>query len=207
MAAGYARRTPRTYDLSVKFAKILGGFFLVVAGACLLLALGMFLDPLEGESRAGSLAPGLFFAAVALVPGLTLTLWARAKDRAEREAVRLLGFVRSNDRFTAIEVSQHLGGTPAEAEEAIQALAGHSDLDLVFHSPDRSWMHRARIKTQHTVVSKCPSCGGNVGSQVVFVGERVSCSYCGVALPSVEPERPEGPRMGIPPARPDQLPD
>lgn len=187
--------------------KVLGIFFLIVAGASLVLALGMFLDPLEGASPVESLAPGLFFAGVALVPGLTLTLWARAKEQTERAAQRLLGFVRSSDAFTAIAVAQHLGGTPAEAEEAIQALAARPDLDLVFHGPDRSWMHRARIKTRHAIVSRCASCGGNVGAQVVFVGETVACSYCGVALPSVEPERPKGPRMGIPPARPDQLPD
>jgi len=191
----------------VKFAKILGGFFLVVAGAGLMLALGMLLDPLEGATPGESVAPGLFFAGVALVPGLALTLWARAKDKAEREALRLLGFVRSSDSFTATEVAHHVGGTPAEAEEAIQVLAARADLDLVFHAPDRTWMHRARIKKKHAIVSKCGSCGGNVGAQVVFVGETVSCQYCGTALASVEPELPRGPRMGIPPARPDQLPD
>jgi hypothetical protein len=182
MTAEYAPEAPAPYDPPVKFAKILGGFFLVMSGASLLLAVGMYFDPLDGASPGESISPGLFFAGVSLIPGLTLTLWARAKEKAEREAQRLLGFVRSSDVFTGIEVAKHVGGTPAEAEEAIQVLAARTDVDLVFHSPDRTWMHRARIKKQHSIISKCGSCGGNVGSQVVFVGETVSCQYCGTAL-------------------------
>ncbi len=56
----------------MKAAKWIGGALLALAAAWFLLAIFMFLDPLEGMGRAESLVPGLFFGSATLVPGLAL---------------------------------------------------------------------------------------------------------------------------------------
>lgn len=186
--------------------KIGGGCLLLVAGAFYLLAAFMFLDPLEGEGRVESLVPGLFFGSVVLAPGLAAFLWGHRRERQAAFEETLLGYVRSHDRFTSEELARKVGRTEAQVEELIAQLTNRPDVDLVFHRPDRSWMHRGRIREAHAVVSKCPSCGAGVGSQLIFAGEDIACPYCSSPLRSTR-DLPQGPKRGIPPARPEDLPD
>jgi hypothetical protein len=151
-------------ERAMKAAKIGGGCLLAAASAFYVLAVFMFLDPLEGQGRGESLVPGLFFGSVALVPGLALFLWARGREAATRFEDMLLGYVRSHDRFTTDEMAAKVHRPPPEVEAAIVLLGNRDDLDLVFHRPDRAWMHRGRIRVEHAVVTKCPSCGAGVGS-------------------------------------------
>ncbi len=117
-----------------------------------------------------------------------------------------MGIVRSHDRFTTTEVSDKLELPFDAAEALILELAQRPDLDLVFHRPDQSWMHRGRLRVKHAVVTKCPSCGAGVGSQVVFAGESVACPYCDSPLRATETHLPQGPVRPFP-ARPDEVPD
>lgn len=190
----------------MKAAKIGGACLLGVAVLGGLLAVFMFLDPLEGQGRVESLVPGLFFGTVALVPGLALFLWARGRERAEARVERAVGLVRSHDRFTTVELAGKLDLPFDAAEALILELAQRPDLDLLFHRPDQSWMHGARLRVKHAVVTKCPSCGAGVGSQVVFVGESVACPYCHSPLRATETHLPQGPVRPFP-ARPDEVPD
>ncbi len=168
----------------MKAAKWFGALLLAGAAGVFLLAVLMCLGPLEDRTRMEALIPGLFFGSVALVPGVGLFWWGRAKE-AEAEAEELLlGYVRSHDRFTSGEMATKLGRNEVEVEQSIVTLGNRSDLDLVFHRPDRAWMHRGRIKTAHAVVDKCGSCGANVGHQIVFEGESVACQYCDSPLKS-----------------------
>ncbi len=180
--------------------RTLGGCFLTIAGACYVLAIFMFLDPLEGKGRFDSLVPGLFFGSVAAIPGLWLYLAARASARQQDIDERAAGLVRTHDAFTTEEFARKLGVAYAKAEEEILQVAQRGEADLVFHRPDQTWMHRGRLTTKHAIVTKCPSCGAGVGAQVVFEGESVACEYCNQPLVAREELHP-GPRVGIPPAK------
>lgn len=183
----------------MKAVKVGGGCLLAVASAFFLLAVFMFIDPLEGETRGESLIPGLFFGSVALVPGLALFWWGRSKEAAAHLEETLLGYVRSLDRFTTDELARKVDLSPAQVEEHIVRLGNRTDLDLAFHRPDGAWMHRGRIRVAHAVVNKCPSCGAGVGAQIIFAGEDIACPYCDSPLKSAGSDLPRGPRMGIPP--------
>ena len=69
-----------------------------------------------------------------------------------------------------------------EVEGLIVRLGNRDDIDLVFHRPDRSWLHRGRIDPGHNVVTQCPSCGAQVGAQLVMAGEKIPCQYCNTPL-------------------------
>ncbi len=191
----------------MKAAKVGGGCLLAVASAFYLLAVFMFVDPLDDQTRVESLVPGLFFGSVVLVPGLALFWWGRAREAATRFEETLLGYVRSRDRFTTDQLAKDLGRPAAQVEEQIVLLGNRDDLDLVFHRPDRTWLHRGRVRVAHAVVTKCPSCGAGVRSQIIFAGEDIACPYCDSPLQEAAKTLPRGPRVGIPPARPEDLPD
>jgi|GEM_PF-2980997 len=180
-----------------------GGCLLLLAGGFFLLALFMFLDPLEGESRLASLVPGLFFGTVVGLPGLALTVWHRRRRADDDAHARFEGLVRSRDSFTVDELTQALGGRAADVAERLDTLAAGDDFDLVFHQPDRRWAHRGKIRVAHSIVQQCGACGAAVGSQVVYADEVVRCPYCQSPLRAAL----AGPRVGIPPARPEDLPD
>lgn len=188
-------------ELAMKAAKVGGGCLLAMASAFFLLAVFMFLDPLEGDTHVESLLPGLFFGSVLLVPGLALFWWGRSRESAARMEETLLGYVRSLDRFTTDELAHKVGQTPMMVERHIVRLGNRADLDLVFHRPGGAWMHRGRIHVAHAVVDRCPSCAAGVGAQIIFAGEHIACPYCDSPLEAAATDLPPGPRMGIPPLK------
>jgi hypothetical protein len=183
----------------MKAAKVGGGCLLAVASAFYLLAVFMFLDPLDGETPGQSVIPGLFFGSVVVVPGLALFWWGRAREAAAEFEETLMGYIRSHDRFTTDEMAAKVGQPAIEVERLVVRLGNRDDIDLVFHRPDRTWLHRGRINVAHAVVDRCPSCGASIGSQIIFAGEQIACPYCDSPLRSEDKELPKGPRMGIPP--------
>jgi hypothetical protein len=162
----------------MKPATLGAGCLLSGAAGFFALAFFMFLDPSDGKGRLESLVPGLFFGTVVLVPGLALFIWNRNRDRKQVLEERCLGLIRTHDRFTTSELATKLGTDFVVAQGLIQTLAERTELDLVFHRPDQSWIHRKRLQVKHAIFTNCPSCGVAVGSQVVFEDESVACPYC-----------------------------
>lgn len=166
----------------MKFAKG-GGGCLVLLGICFFfLALFMFADPPDGDTRLQALVPGLFFSSVTLVPGILIFIWGFFGDRARAFEEQVAGLIRNHDRFTVGEMAKKIGKNELETEVLISRLSVRQKLDLVYHRPTREYLHRGLLDNNSQIVDRCPSCGGSVGRQVVFRGESVQCSYCGAAL-------------------------
>jgi hypothetical protein len=160
-----------------------GGCLTLVAMPFFCLAVFMYMDPLKGDTPTQSLAPGLFFGSALIVPGLLLFVYGR-RARQDAEFVEAVtGMVRSYDRFTVAELAQKIGRTELETETLVaRIIAANNGVDLVFHRPSRSYIHRARLAAGQRVVERCPSCGAPTNREVVFDGERVPCTYCGATL-------------------------
>ncbi len=160
-----------------------GGCMTLIALPFFCLAVFMFADPTKGDTAAQSLAPGLFFGTAFLTPGLLLFLYGRRAYQDAEFLTAVTGMVRSYDRFTVAELAQKIGRTELETEALVaRIIASNSGIDLVFHRPSRSYIHRARLAAGQHVVERCPSCGAPTNREVVFDGERVPCTYCGAVL-------------------------
>lgn len=168
--------------MRVKIQKATGAIFLALAAMFGFLAVFMYLDPVEGKTAFQSLIPGLFFGAVCLVPGFWLYSSAKKAQRQRDFEERLLGYVRGFDRFSSAELAEKIGHTEMEVEGHIARLSARTDIELVFHRPDRTWYHLNRVADEDDVVRNCKSCGADVGTQLVFKNETVACTYCGKSL-------------------------
>ncbi|HEY6559932.1 MAG TPA: hypothetical protein VI072_21760 [Polyangiaceae bacterium] len=160
-----------------------GGCLTLLALPFLCLAFFMVLAPTKGATTAESLAPGMLFGSVLLVPGLTLYLFGR-RARKDREFLgAVTSMVRTTDRFTVQDLARRIGRTELETEGIVgRIMAEQNGIDLVFHRSTREYLHRARLAGGERLVVRCHSCGAPTNQDVVFEGERVPCVYCGVAL-------------------------
>ncbi|HEX3595507.1 MAG TPA: hypothetical protein VHU80_10405 [Polyangiaceae bacterium] len=160
-----------------------GGCLTLIAMPFFPLAVFMYMDPVKGDTPTQSLVPGLFFGTAFVIPGLLLFVYGR-RARLESEFFEAVtGMVRSYDRFTVAELAQKIGRTELETEGVVaRIIAANNGVDLVFHRPSRSYIHRSRLAAGQHVVDRCPSCGAPTNREVVFDGERVPCTFCGAAL-------------------------
>ncbi len=130
-----------------------------------------------------SLAPGLFFGSVLLVPGLLLFLYGRRVHRETEFLAAVTGLIRSHDRFSVPELARKIGRTELETEGIVaRVIAADNGVDLVFHRPSREYIHQSRLTAGQRVVERCPSCGAPTNREVVFDDEQVPCTFCGAAL-------------------------
>lgn len=166
------------------FSKKAGGCLILVGLPFLLLAVFMVATPKPGQKPMESLAPGLFFGSVALVPGAILFV-AGSRAQKEREFLDgVAGLIRSHDSFQIGEMAIKIGRTELETEAIVHRIDFHAkDIELVFHRPTRSYMHRARMQRGSLLVERCPACGAPTGLQVVFAGESGVCTFCGAGVP------------------------
>ena len=167
----------------MKVVKGIGGCLTLLGVAGFLLAIFMFLDPLEGDTRLQSLLPGAFFGSVLFLPGVVLFLWGRARGKRAEFENQVAGMLRTHDRFSIAEMARKISRDEMQTEALVVRLARREGLDLVFHRPSREYMHRARVPEARRVVETCPSCGAVNGRQVVFGNEEAVCSYCSHPLP------------------------
>lgn len=156
-----------------------GGCLTLLAFPFLALAVFMFLDPPKGDTPGKALVPGLFFASVALWPGLMLWVFG-SRTRKEREFVEAVTeMIRSHDSFAVAELAHKIGKTELETEALIHRIARKdAGIDLVFYRPRREYIHRQRLGGPHRIVDRCPHCGAPAQRQVVFPGDVVMCTYC-----------------------------
>jgi hypothetical protein len=147
------------------------------------LAVFMLVDPHEGDSAAQSLAPGLFFGSVFLLPGLAMFFVGRRARREQEFIDGVTGMIRSHDRFSVGELAAKIGRTELETESLVsRVVADDNGIDLVFHRPTREYIHRGRLAADGRVVDRCSACGAPTSHQVVFPGETVPCTYCNAPL-------------------------
>jgi hypothetical protein len=153
---------------------------------CVCLALLMWLAPSKDDEKktaAQNLAPGLFFASVVLLPGIALFSYGRRVRRDEEFLGAVTAMIRSHDRFSIEDLSRKIGRNELETEALVaKVIAASNGIDLAFHRPSREYIHRQRLAQGQRLVESCPSCGAPTRGEVVFEGERVPCTFCGVAL-------------------------
>lgn len=124
----------------------------------------------------------LMIAAMFGFPG-GIILWRGTKlQREQKFRSELAGFIRTHDRFTSEEMARKVDRTVLEVERLIAEIAHAEKMDLVFHRPDRSYMHRARIAHGARVFDACPSCGARLSHEIVLEGEQLTCVYCNSVL-------------------------
>lgn len=145
----------------------------------------MALSPSEGKSRTDSFAAGGFFCLVALIPGIVLRRSGERQLRADAFEQTLIGYIKSFDRFSAAELAAKTERSEMEVEQMLARLVARRDVDLVFHRPDRTWLHRGRIEGDHDIIERCTACGASIGQQLILRGERIRCTYCDAYLDPV----------------------
>lgn len=164
------------YHGIMKNLRIAGWAGTVVGIASLLLCLLTLID--NDPRHKGAPYGFAMFAILFGLPGGVI-LWRLNLRRREQEfRAQLLGYIKSHDAFTAEELARKIGRTEMETEALIASVSQQEGVDLVFHRKDRQYMHRKRLRTGHTVLSRCPSCGAALGNQIIFEGEHVTCEYC-----------------------------
>ena len=163
--------------------KITGGCLLVIGLPFLPITLLMYLDPFEGTTAIESLALGLLFWSVLLLPGFALYIGGRKAQDERRFYDAVTGMVRSHDRFGVVELAGKIGRTELETETLIaQIVAADNGIELAFYRATREYVHRASLIDNERVVEKCVACGAPTNNQVVLVGETATCTYCHVAI-------------------------
>src|SRR5882724_840951 len=145
-----------------------GGCLTLIALPFFPLAVFMVADPKKGETTMQSAAPGLFFGTAFLFPGLALFLYGRRVRRDNEFLEAVTGMVRSHDRFTVADLANKIGRTELETEGIVaRIIVAHNGVDLVFHRPSRTYMHRGRLAAGQHVIDRCPSCGAPTQRDVV----------------------------------------
>lgn len=163
-----------------KFLRILG-WVLSVLGAMWILLCFLFL--MDSNQRNKDAFLGCIMLAIIFgLPGGVI-LWRQRVRRKEREFhSQLLGYVKSLDTFTVEELARKIGRSEIEAEGLVVSLIEREELDLAFHRRTRQYMHRKRLKTEHKLLSRCPTCGAAIGQQIILEGEDAHCQYCDHSL-------------------------
>lgn len=161
----------------LKLIKGVGWLLLGLAGISVICIPIIIFD--DTKDKASTIGGFIMFAGFFGVPG-ALLLW---RGKALQMRTELAGLMRVYDRFTAAEIAKKIGIREPEADRLILRLAQEEKLDLVFHRPDRSYMHKSRIAAQNArVFDACRSCGARLPHEVALEGESAACVYCGTAL-------------------------
>ncbi|MCK6552337.1 hypothetical protein L6R52_41285 [Myxococcota bacterium] len=118
------------------------------------------------------------------VPGGALLIRGKNAQRARELRERFVGFARTHDQFSVAEMAQKIGETELETERLVAEAVTRGELDVVFHRPDRTYLHRNRIRREFKVITKCGSCGAGLKNEVALEGEQLACPYCGSEVTS-----------------------
>ena len=162
-----------------KLIKAVGWMLIALAAICLFcVPLVLFDDKSEQDVVLGFLMMTAIFG----FPGAIALYQTKKAERAREFRSQLVGYLRTHDRFTVEEMARKIGKTEMETDQLIARIVDEEKLDLVFHRPDRTYMHRNRVASGARVLEKCGSCGAALHHELVLEGEVVSCAYCGRAL-------------------------
>jgi|SRR5215217_425762 len=112
--------------------------------------------------------------------GLGVFLWKKgmAPSRMARHREQLRGFIRAQVKLRASDAAAHLKVSEDEADALLIALIARHEVDLVYLSESREYIHRDALERGQSVARRCPSCDAPVGADNVLPGDKVVCSYC-----------------------------
>lgn len=154
------------------------GWLLLIPGA-----LSLVMIPIAAFQGNGSAAAGLvFFAGMFGGPGGLLLRAGLARQRDTALQEQMIGFVRSRDAFSIDELAAHIRKPAGEAQQRLTADIARYHLPLVMHRASGRYLRLDRLAPSAQVAEFCQSCGGSLGNQIVFAGERLTCPYCGTLV-------------------------
>jgi hypothetical protein len=165
--------------------KVLGSL-LLIPGALLLIMLPIAM--IEGEwDVVGGLVflVGLFGA-----PGGLLLRSGILRQRSTVLQAQMVAFVRTHDAFSINELAAHIHRSPAEAQRLLDLDIARYRLPLVMHRASGRYLRLDRLSRAAQVAERCQSCGGSLGTQIVFEGERLTCPYCASVVVTHAPAQP-----------------
>jgi hypothetical protein len=153
--------------------KVLGSL-LLIPGALLLIMLPIAIVDGEWEAVVGLLILGGLFGA----PGGLLLRSGILRQRLTELQANMVAFVRTHDAFSIDELAAHIHKSPAEAQRLLNLDIARYRLPLVMHRASGRYLRLDRLSRAAQVAERCQSCGGSLGTQIVFEGERLTCPYC-----------------------------
>lgn len=168
-----------------KLAKVFGWLLLVPGGLFLLMIPFAALDG-EPDAAFGMVFLGGLFG----VPGGLLLRSGIVRQREDDLQAQMVGFVRAHDSFSISELAAHIGKTPGETQTLLTRDIARYRLPLVMHRASGRYLRLDRLSNTAQVAEQCQSCGGSLGTQIVFEGERLTCPYCGSLVQTHAPAQP-----------------
>ncbi|WP_426749621.1 hypothetical protein [Myxococcus sp. Y35] len=157
------------------------------AGTAFFGAMGMMVgvaetvSPDEGRSTADGLGMLLVFAVFVAVGRFA---WKKglAPFRNARRREQLLGFIRAHPRIRVSDVAAQLRLPEEEVAAMLTTLIARHEVDLVYLSDERVYLHREALERGQNVAQRCPSCDAPVSAVAVLPGDKVTCAYCSAAF-------------------------
>ena len=182
------------------FARVVGWILTSFAIVWALLAVLMFIfpdiDEETGEPNDAALG-GVLLTAIFGIPGGIMLWRTGVANREDAFTEQLVGFIYSHDRFTVAELARKIGKNEMETESLVQKINVQRNIGLAYHRSTREYIHYGRMQQSARVASQCGACGGNLGNQIVFEGEQLTCPYCN-AVVQTQPAQPQTQQMQPP---------
>jgi hypothetical protein len=166
-----------------KLLKVLGILLLAFGGLWLIMIPFAALDAEHRDAVPGLIFIGLFFG----VPGGLMLRSGTQRQREHELQEQMVGFVRTHDAFSLDELAAHIGVPPARAQTLLNRDIARYRLPLVMHRASGRYLRLDRLSRAARVAERCHSCGGSLGTQIVFEGEQLTCPYCGVVVQTHAP--------------------
>lgn len=163
--------------------KVLGILLLIPGGLMVVMIPFAAFDPEHTDAVAGLIMLGGFFG----VPGGLLLRTGLLGQRRTAVQEQMVGFVRSHDAFSINELGAHIGKTPAQAQTMLNQDIAKYQLPLVMHRASGRYLRLDRLSRAAQIAEHCQSCGGSLGSQIVFEGEQLTCPYCNARVQTHAP--------------------
>ena len=164
----------------------IAGVLLLIPAAVFLIALPFAFFDADPDGQ-GAIAGLIMLGAMFGIPGWLLFRGGAKRAEAAELETQMVGFVRSRDAFSIDELAAHIGKTPAEAQTLLHRDIARYHLPLVLHTQSGRYLRLDRLSRRVQVAERCQSCGGSLGSQVVFEGEHLTCPYCGAHVSTHAP--------------------
>ncbi|MFY1827255.1 hypothetical protein ACN47A_15145 [Myxococcus fulvus] len=176
--------SPRPEGLADGLKKLLGGVGVVVGAPLVVFGLllgvvgvsGAF-SPDEGKKALDGV---LLLLLAGVFVGVGRFAWKKGmvpfRDARRREL--LFGFVRAQMRIRESDVAGLLKVSEPEARELLSRSIARNEVDLVYLSESREYVHRSVFSHSRSVARRCPACDAPVGATGVLPGDKLVCSYC-----------------------------
>lgn len=156
-----------------KLLKLIGTL-LLVPGVLIILMIPV--AAFDGEFKA--IMGLILIGGMSGVPGFFIRRAGVLRERESELQLQMIGFVRTHDAFALGELAAHIGKPPAVAQTLLTRDIARYHLPLVVHRASGRYLRLDRLSQSAQVADRCQSCGGSIGTQIVFEGETLTCPYC-----------------------------